>query len=147
MVWDPDRAQDLAQEAFSRALSESPENPRAWIFRVGANLAKDEIRAAVRRKKHLVLIKGEAEAKQATSPDPAEVLERKERVEAVRDALSKLSDRDKDVLLLWDAGLNYHEIAAETGLSPKAVGTTLARARRRLVETHQKLEQSHAARG
>ena len=147
MVWDLDRAQDLAQEAFARGLDEKPENPRAWIFRVALNLAKDEARTAVRRKKHLVLIKGEAEATQEHTPDVAERYEHQERVDAVRDALDQLSDRDRDVLLLWNAGMNYQEIAAETELSPGAVGTTLARARRRLVEAHRALETKHAARG
>jgi len=27
-VWDPDRAEDLAQEAFARALVHRPTNPR-----------------------------------------------------------------------------------------------------------------------
>jgi len=146
-VWDPDRAHDLAQEAFARSLGESPENPRNWIFRVAANLAADEARAALRRKQHLVLIKGEAEVKQESAPGPADNYERQERVEAVRRALDQLSERDRDVLLLWDAGLNYKEIAEETGLSPGAVGTTLARARRRLVDAHTELEKRHVARG
>ena len=146
-VWDPDRAHDLAQEAFARSLTENPENPRSWLFRVAVNLAADEARAASRRKQHLVLIKGEAEVKQESSPGPADNYERQERVEAVRLALDQLSERDRDVLLLWDAGLNYKEIAEETGLSPGAVGTTLARARRRLVDAHTELERRHVARG
>ena len=32
-----------------RALSHRPEKPRAWVFAVAANLARDEARAAVRR--------------------------------------------------------------------------------------------------
>jgi len=67
--------------------------------------------------------------------------------DAVRRALDQLSERDRDVLLLWDAGMNYTEIAEETGLSPGAVGTTLARARRRLVDAHTELEKRHVARG
>ncbi len=146
-VWDPDRAHDLAQEAFVRSLDESPENPRSWLFRVAVNLAADEARAAIRRKQHLVLIKGEAEVRQESATGPADNYERQERVEAVRRALDQLSDRDRDVLLLWDAGMNYKEIAEETGLSPGAVGTTLARARRRLVDAHTELEKRHVARG
>ena len=110
---------------------------------MAGNLARDEARTAIRRRQHLALIKSE------TNPhareNPAQELEDKERVSAVRRALDELSDRDRDVLLLWDAGLEYPAIAAETGLSPKAVGTTLARARRRLVEAHGKLEGTHAA--
>jgi DNA-directed RNA polymerase specialized sigma24 family protein len=47
-VWDAERAEDLAQEVFVRALAHRPEKPRAWIFAVAANLARDEARAAVR---------------------------------------------------------------------------------------------------
>ncbi len=146
LVWDADRAEDLAQEAFARSLDQTPDNPHAWVFRVAANLARDEARSAVRRKKHLTLIKGEAQAQQESEPDPAEVMERADRLEAVRRALARLSERDRKALLLWDAGLDYQEIAAETGLSPGAVGTTLSRARRKLVEAYDALEQSHAAR-
>ena len=38
---------DLAQEVFVRALREEPERPRAWLFTVASNLAKDEIRTVI----------------------------------------------------------------------------------------------------
>ncbi len=142
-VWDADRAQDLAQEVFVRALDHEPENPRAWLFTVAGNLARDEARAAIRRRKHLTLIKVEATAQSVV--DPTEELEREQRMERVRRALDQLSERDRDVLLLWDAGLNYGEIAGETGLAKGAIGTTLARARRRLVEAYDALEERDVA--
>ncbi len=58
-VWDADRAEDLAQEVFMRLLAHRPEKPRAWIFAVAANLARDEARAAIRRRRHLVLMQSE----------------------------------------------------------------------------------------
>jgi DNA-directed RNA polymerase specialized sigma24 family protein len=61
-VWDPDRAEDLAQEVFVRAMAHRPEKPRAWVFAVAANLARDEARAAVRRKRHLTRTQGESRA-------------------------------------------------------------------------------------
>ncbi len=148
-VWDADRAQDLAQEAFARALGggQTPDNPRAWLFRVASNLANDEARTAIRRKKHLVLIKGEAEARQAAATNQQDDLEQQERVHAVQQALARLGDRDREALLLWNAGLNYQDIASAAGLSPGAVGTTLARARRRLIEAYDALEKQHVARG
>ena len=75
------------------------------------------------------------------------MLEQRERERAVRRALEALGERDRDVLLLWDAGLSYPEIAAQTGLAVGAVGTTLARARRRLVESYDQAEGRDAARG
>ena len=144
-VWDVERAQDLTQEVFVRALSQEPESPRAWLFHVAGNLARDEARRAITRREHLHLLRQEAgaEAAMGSSRD----MERNERVEAVREALSQLSDRDRDALLLWDAGLSYVEIAAELGLAPGAVGTTLARARQRLVRAYNALEEKHVARG
>jgi RNA polymerase sigma-70 factor, ECF subfamily len=134
-VWDAERAEDLAQEVFVRALAHRPEKPRAWVFAVAANLARDEARAAVRRKRHLTLLKGDPIAQPTVAP-AADTVEHDEQVASVQEALNTLTLRDREILLLWDAGLSYPEIAAQTGLAVGAVGTTLARARRRLVEAH-----------
>lgn len=138
-VWDADRARDLAQESFARALHSAangpaPDNPRAYVFRIAANLAADAARADHRRRRHLTLLT--VESSDAAETDPLEAMEREARERAARQALEQLSDRDREVLLLWDAGLSYTEIAAQTGLAVGAIGTTLARARRRLVEAH-----------
>ncbi|MFI5209849.1 MAG: RNA polymerase sigma factor [Gemmatimonadales bacterium] len=135
-VWDADRAHDLAQEVFIRLMAHKPEKPRAWLFAVAANLARDEARAAVRRRRHLTLLKDEPGSHPARGPSADEQVEHDEQMAAVERALEALSARDREVLLLWDAGLSYTEIAAQTGLAVGAVGTTLARARRRLIEAH-----------
>lgn len=136
-VWDPERARDLAQETFVRALSTDTEieNPRGWLFTVAGNLARDEARATGRRRHHLQVVAG-GKADEVEEPTTTEDIEMDRRRAAVRAALDRLSERDREILLLWDAGLSYTEIAAETGLAPGAIGTTLARARRRLVEAH-----------
>ncbi len=143
-VWDADRARDLAQEAFVRALQHEPRQPRAWLFRVAANLARDESRTVLRRKKHLVLLKAEADS-QDRPEDPEGELVKKEQWAGVKSALETLSEKDREVLLLWDAGLAYPEIAEQLGLSVGAVGTTLARARRRLAEAYRTQEGDNVA--
>jgi RNA polymerase sigma factor (sigma-70 family) len=142
-VWDADRASDLAQEVFVRALDHSPDRPRAWLFAVASNLARDEARGAIRRRRHLELVKGEAEAEQAAAaePDPIDGLEQERRTEMVRKALDGLSERDREVLLLWQSGQSYRAIADHTGLAIGAIGTTLARARARLVDAVHEMEQ------
>ena len=146
-VWDEERARDLAQEAFVRALRNEPRNPRAWLFQVASNLAKDEARTVLRRKRHLALLKNEEEERQEEAPDPGAALDKERRWALVREALASLSDRDREALLLWDAGVGYPEIARQTGLAVGAVGTTLARARRRLAEAYRAKEESDVARG
>jgi RNA polymerase sigma-70 factor (ECF subfamily) len=144
-VWDAERAEDLAQEAFARALVHKPENARGWLFVVAANMARDEARRAIRERRHLTLL-GNEPREPEPAPDAALMAEAER--ERVRAALDRLTPRDRDVLLLWDSGLSYEEIAAQTGLAPGAIGTTLARARRRLVEAYETgSEGEHAARG
>ena len=146
-VWDLDRARDLAQEAFVRALQHEPRKPKAWLFQVASNLARDEARTVVRRKRHLALLKSEAEDLQASTPDSAEELAQREQWKKVQQALEAVGERDREALLLWDAGLSYPDIARQTGLSVASVGTTLARARRRLAEAYREKEESDVARG
>lgn len=141
-VWDAERAHDLAQETFVRALREEPENPRAWLFTVAANLARDEARTAVRRRRHLRLLKAETEP--SVEADGPTRVERERVREGVEAALKALSERDREVLLLWNAGNSYPEIAEQTGLAVGAIGTTLARARRRLVDACEGLERDAA---
>jgi RNA polymerase sigma-70 factor (ECF subfamily) len=145
-VWNADRARELAQEVFVRALDATPIEPRAWLFSVAANLARDEVRLVIRRRKHLALLSIETRHESLTV-DPVAVMEAEERAGAVRRALESLGERDREVLLLRDAGLGYPEIAARTGLAIGAVGTTLCRARKRLLAAHASLEEPHAARG
>jgi RNA polymerase sigma factor (sigma-70 family) len=99
----------------------------------------------VRRKRHLTL-SGEPTPTEARAE---ENVEHEEKMAKVRRALDALTPRDREVLLLWDAGMSYPEIAAQTGLAVGAVGTTLARARKRLVEAHDRMERDdvrgHAA--
>jgi RNA polymerase sigma-70 factor (ECF subfamily) len=144
-VWDAERARDLAQEAFVRALAHEPKKPRAWLFQVAANLARDEARTAIRRKKHLVLLKAEAEVRQEATADPATEMAERERWGHVKEALDALSENDREALLLWDAGQSYTEIARHTGLAVGAIGTTLARARKRLADAFNAREQDDVA--
>lgn len=126
-MWDAERAKDLVQKCFTRALTHDPDKPRQWLFQGAANLAKDDARLVMRRKRHLVLLRVEAPSQAGPLPD--EELTRSERSERLRQALEEMSDRDRDVLLLWDLGQRFVEIAEHTGLSQDAIGTTLARAR------------------
>lgn len=145
-LWDADRAHDLAQEAFVRAVGRDPADPRGWLFTVAGNLARDEVRTVLRRRRHLTLIQAEASPADP-APDPLTAMELREQRDYARRALESLSERDREVLLLWDACLSYEEIALRTGLARGAVGTTLARARQRLNAAHRALEKkNHVAR-
>lgn len=139
---DRDRAEELAQETFARAVQSPPDNPRPWLFAVALNLVREDARRNERQGRRLTLLK----ADETTSPAPDAVFERRERQARVREALDQLSARDREALLLKAEGFSYEEIAEALGLARGAIGTTLARARKRLVEAYGAKEQGeHAA--
>src|SRR5689334_22382499 len=130
---DRDRAEDLAQETFARAVAAPPDNPRPWLFAVALNLVREDGRRAVRQGRRLQLLRAETPD---AAPGADTLFDQQEARDAVRSALATLTDRDREALLLKAEGFNYEEIAATLGLARGAIGTTLARARRRLVEAY-----------
>jgi RNA polymerase sigma-70 factor (ECF subfamily) len=140
-VGDRDRAEDLAQETFARAVAAPPNNPRPWLFAVALNLVREDGRRSATRGRKLELLRAEHD-QPANAPDVE--LERKEEGDRVRAALATLNERDREALLLRAEGFDYEEIAATLGLAKGAIGTTLARARRRLVEAYRAQERGKA---
>lgn len=130
---DRDRAEDLAQETFARAVEAPPTNPRPWLFAVALNLVREDGRRSVRQGRRLQLLRAESPE---AAPAPDAEFDRGESRDAVRRALAALTERDREALLLKAEGFNYEEIAATLGMSRGAIGTTLARARRRLLEAY-----------
>ncbi|HLS48332.1 MAG TPA: sigma-70 family RNA polymerase sigma factor [Gemmatimonadales bacterium] len=139
---DRDRAEDLAQETFARAVAAPPTNPRPWLFAVALNLVREDGRRAVRQGRRLQLLRAETPS---AASSPEDDLDRKEARSAVRAALDQLGDRDREALLLKAEGFNYEEIAEALGLARGAIGTTLARARKRLVDAYRTGEARHHA--
>jgi len=142
---DRDWAEEVAQETFVRALRQpSIQNERAWLFAVATNLVRDEARKDSRRRKHLALL---AEEERESVAEPAETtLERAQEAAMARKAVDALAERDRLALLMREEGLDYNEIAEALQLSPGSVGTTLSRARRRLVESYEALQKSREER-
>src|SRR6188474_1310442 len=54
---DRDRAEDLAQETFARAVAAPPNNPRPWLFAVALNLVREDGRRTVRQGRRLELLR------------------------------------------------------------------------------------------
>jgi len=136
---DRDWAEEVAQEAFLRALrQDSLTSERSWLFAVATNLVRDEARRVERQRRHLMVL-AEQERDRVVEPEPTS-MERAQEMALARRALESLAERDRLALLMREEGLNYEEIAAALELSVGSVGTTLARARRRLAETYESLQ-------
>jgi len=144
---DRDWAEEVAQETFLRALRQDTlTSERSWLFAVATNLVRDEARKDERRRGRLQLLAAEerarADERVAEDDDSAAEYDSKRAAEMAlaRRAVDSLAERDRLALLMREEGLDYHEIAAAVGLSFGSVGTTLARARRRLTESFESLQ-------
>ena len=140
MTGHPEDGADLAQEAFLRAWRSLPSfqgesSFSTWLYRLASNLCIDFLRREKRRKAAAVVsLDDEDAAYPLEIPDhrftPESELERKELRAHVGQALCKLSDEHRQVLVLRELeGLSYGEIAAQLGLESGTVKSRIARAR------------------
>ena len=147
---DRDWAEEVAQETFLRALrQETLTSGRSWLFAVATNLVRDEARKDERRRARLQLLAAEERVREeetfASARDGGDGADEYDATRAAemamaRRAVDALAERDRLALLMREEGLDYHEIADALGLSFGSVGTTLARARRRLTESYEALQ-------
>jgi putative glutamine amidotransferase len=125
MLGSREAAEDVAQEAFLRLWRKAPEGLApgeqvAWLQRTASNLAIDELRRRKRRG-HVDL---DEEAVAAVGTDGAESL-------AVRDALDRVTAHERLLILLrFQAGLSYGQIAETLAIAPEAARKRVSRARR-----------------
>lgn len=124
-------ADDLVAATFEvawRRLDDVPlDDPTPWLFAVARNLWRNKRRSDLRALNLLGRLELGAvpidAVGSATDPD----------IQAIRAALGRLGENDRDLLVLiaWD-GLTPSQAAAVLGCSPVAARTRLHRARRRL---------------
>ena len=134
---DRDWAEEIAQETFVRALKQDDiVSERAWIFAVAMNIMRDDTRREARRRRRIELMREEARSASVVEPGPT-TMERDDDRDAARRAVDALPQRDRDALMMREEGLSYEEIATALDLAVGSVGTTLSRARRRLMEAYE----------
>ena len=131
LTGDPDASEDVAQETMLRCFDHEPtgrsEGVRAWLFKTATHLVRDRYRTETNRTR---LLEIHHEAPRGEEP-PDRRLERAEARNVAQEALSKLSPRDREVLLMRYSGFSYREIAGAVGLATSSIGTILARAEAR----------------
>jgi len=126
---DPEVAEDVLQEAFTRLIVEveagrTPDNIRAWLYRVIANLiASGGRRATVARRQLGALVNDDIDA----GPEPAYLDQ--ERRSDLEVALSELDEAERIALVMAANGFKGIEIADAIGRSSSATRTMMCRSR------------------
>lgn len=134
-------ALDAAQEAFVKAFRSisrfrGESGFYTWLYRIALN-------TAVSGRRRRVPVAGVSDGvwrdwahkNPSADDDPAEQVQRAERIDAVRAAIADLDDDHRSVIVLRDIdGFSYGEIADVLGVGAGTVKSRLHRARRRLAE-------------
>jgi RNA polymerase sigma factor (sigma-70 family) len=128
--------EDVVQDTFARAvvaLDELQEIPpmRAWLFRIAHNRALDLLRS--RKIRAAEPIEAALEVADPESPDPMELLMRREAVDTAVSRFVELPTVQRSVVILKDVlDQSLEEIATTLDLTVNAVKAHLARGRARL---------------
>lgn len=131
---DPERAYDAVQESFLRLHAYSGEtirDPRAWLLRVGQNWLRD----VARRKSSSCKLSASLDEMANDRFVAEDILTSDENREAIRDALQKLLEDDRKVLVMkYALSWSSAQMSKAMACSPAAIDMRLSRARRRLAE-------------
>lgn len=142
-------AEDLTQEAFIKlyhhAFAQSrisrrlrrfgqEENIGGWLYRVATNLGYDTLKGNRRRGQRDTLLLPESPSASGAEEEAA----RRERRAAVRRVLSRLPQRQVQLLVLRQMDFSYAELAEVCGVAPGSVGTLLARAAKSFKDIYEK---------
>lgn len=139
-VGDPELAADLAQDTFVRYAGftqkqpNQPINqPRYFLWRILSNLITDFGRNRVRCGEHALLDEVAAELYDP-QPNPEQLLELRQQLTLLHQALNELSPACRDALLLNRVeGLSHVAIAKRLGVSPSMVCKYIMRALRHCI--------------
>ena len=143
MLGNPEDAMDASQEAFLRAFRsldsfQGDSRFSVWLYRLTSNVCIDILRKKRRRTEvSLTVVNDEDEESELEIPDerfsPDAVLDKAERVRAVREGLQKLPDEYRRILTLREiSGMSYEELADTLELELGTVKSKLFRARKKL---------------
>ena len=132
---EPD-AQDVVQEAYLRAFRHFSDfrggNARAWLLKIVRNTCFSWLRVN-RPLRDAAEFDENLFAPDVPSLNPEEVVLQNISGTVVRDALQKLPENFREVIILRELeGLSYREIADITGMPAGTVMSSLSRARGRL---------------
>lgn len=145
MTGDRDEAADLTQETFVAAYKsfqafKGESNIFTWLCQIAVNKCKNKFKERDRKRRFEFLLRdlkfGSDETVENESASgieertPLSELERKELQTKITEAISKLPDEYRTVIVLRDLqGLSYQEIAQIVGISLDAVKIRIYRGR------------------
>ena len=145
LTGSPEDALDVSQETFLKAyrnLSAFRFESRfsAWLYRLAYNASMDFLRKNRDNNVYSLSVESEDEEDATldipdSAPTPEESLVESDTRRAVREAVMKLSEDKREIIVMREfSGMSYGEIAVQLGIEEGTVKSRLSRARQSLAE-------------
>jgi RNA polymerase sigma-70 factor (ECF subfamily) len=127
-----EEALDITNSAFLKlhqalTIGKPIDNPKTWIYSVAVNLCRDSIRRTIKYRGIL-----REKYREHSRMETAHVGNNEQEIALIRAALGQLPERDRILLLLYQDGFSYTEMAQATGIRATSIGKSLSRAIARL---------------
>ncbi len=146
MIGNASEAEDLTQEVFLRAFLHIRKFRGAasfstWLYRIASNLCVDALRRRQREEAHFLdldapLTTGDDKLSRQvpdSNPTPDRAVQDKELHRKIQEAIASLSDKLREVVVLYDIlGVPYEEISQIVGCPLGTVKSRLFNARMQL---------------
>jgi len=130
---DPEIAADATQHAYLKLVESPPRdhaNLRAWLFTVATNVVHDGWKHDGRTQR--LLQSAESILEPQGPPDPQTSAEHADQLELASKLLTRVSDKERTILLMWVEGFAHKEIADAVGTTTGTIGPTIARALKKI---------------
>ncbi len=135
---DYDEAADCAQDVFIKVHKnihrfEFRSSLSTWLYSIAVNTCRNKISSSYFKRVIPAGDSGKIELMHRDDDNPASKFEKNEKEAAVRDAISRLPEEERILIVLRDLeGRDYEEISAITGVKTGTVKSRISRGRHRL---------------
>jgi RNA polymerase sigma factor (sigma-70 family) len=139
LLGDRERAADLVHDTFVRAMRSEkdlrePGSVRAWLYKIAANLARNELQ----RRSLIAFLPFGGHERGAADAFDAEAAQ-------IHHALRSIPpDQAVAIVLHYQSGFSRAEVARLTGVSEEGVKSRLARGRANFIAAYHRLERGLA---
>ena len=126
-------AEDIVQDVFVKLYLQfnsgnQVQYPKTWLYKVAVNVCIN----TVNRRKETELLESVNYSEYGTTDSLETSIDQNDQEEIIRNALMRLKEQERLIVILYSEGLSYKEIAEVSGVKFTSISQNLSRALEKL---------------